>query len=244
MFIQCLGSGDAFASGGKLNSSFYVRTASKKILLDCGASVLIALKKQGLTAAALDVIIISHLHGDHFGGLAFVLCEMIAMRNRTKPLTIIGPVETETRTIQVLESLFPGVRMQPDTPVAFITYTTGKPLDFEDIRVTAYRAVHSETTNPHCIRLQAENKIIAFSGDTEWTDELIRVSMNADLFICEGSTWTTPVKQHMSISQLLAHVHRMQVKRIVLTHLGPEALSNIDQIPLPVAEDGMVLLDE
>jgi len=244
MFVQCLGSGDAFASGGKLNSSFFIRSGSKKILLDCGASALIALKKQNLSAADIDIIVISHLHGDHFGGLAFILCEMIATGNRTKSLTIIGPEETEARTKQVLEYLFPGVSVKPDTPVNFLTYVSGQALELENIQLTAYPAAHSAATNPHCLRLRIDNTIIAYSGDTGWTDELLRVSMDADLFICEGSTWTTPVKQHMSISELLTHMHRIQAKRIVLTHLGEEAIRNIDEIPLTVAVDGMVLMDD
>lgn len=244
MYVQCLGSGDAFGSGGRLNSSFYIRTKSKGILLDCGASTLAALKKQNLSAADIDIILISHLHGDHFGGLPFILCEMIAMGNRSKPLTIIGPQATKEKTMQGLECFFPGICMKGDTPVEFLTYQTAHVLEHASIQVTAFPAVHSPATNPHSLRVTADNTVISYSGDTEWSDALVRASMDADLFICEGSTWSTPVKHHISIKELLAQRHLIRAKRIVLTHLGEEALIHIGDIPLTVATDGMVLMDD
>lgn len=244
MFVQSLGCGDAFGSGGRLNSSFFIRTKTRGILLDCGASVLIALKKQNLSAADVDIILISHLHGDHFGGLPFMLCEIIALGKRNKPLTIIGPPATEERTKQVLESFFPGVSVKEDTPVTFLTYEPGQVLEFDSLQITAYPVLHSPATHPHALRLVVEGKVIAYSGDTEWSDALIRVSMHADLFICEGSTWKTPVKHHLSIKELLDRLHGIQAKRIVLTHLGEEALKHVHEVPLAVATDGMILMDE
>lgn len=244
MYVQCLGSGDAFGSGGRLNSSFYVRTKSKGILIDCGASTLAALKQQNLSVSDIDIILISHLHGDHFGGLPFILCEMIAMGNRTKTLGIIGPQATEERTMEVLECFFPGIHMKDDTPVEFMTYQAAQPLEYATIQVTAFPAVHSPETNPHSLRVAADNTVISYSGDTEWSDALVSASMNADLFICEGSTWSTPVKHHLSIKELLVQRHLIHAKRIVLTHLGEEALIHIGDIPFTVATDGMVLMHD
>lgn len=241
MFIQCLGSGDAFGSGGRLNSSYYIRTTTMGILLDCGASALIALKKENLSANDIDAIIISHLHGDHFGGLAFVLCEIIAVGKRAKPLTIIGPDKTEERTRQVLELLFPGVELTAGSPVRFVTFTTDEVLQFESLSLTVYPAAHSPATNPHALRLVADGTTIAYSGDTEWTDTLISASMDADLFICEASTYNTGVRYHLSAERLLAELPRIRAKKIVLTHLGDEALKHIDAIPLTIARDGMIL---
>lgn len=244
MFVKCLGSGDAFASGGRLNSSFFIRTRTLGVLLDCGASALIALKKARLSANDVDVILISHLHGDHFGGLAFLLCEIIATGKRTKPLTIIGPEGTREKTLVILDALFPGTELAPDAPVRFIHFTTEEVLAFETLQLTAFAAVHSPLTNPHSLRIVADGAIIGYSGDTEWSDTLLRVSMNADLFICEASSWNTTIRYHLSVKGLLAQLHRIQAKRIVLTHLGEETLKKIDHVPFTFAEDGMVLMDD
>ena len=244
MFVQSLGCGDAFGSGGRLNSCFFIRTKTHGILLDCGASVMIALKKQHLSGADVDIILITHLHGDHFGGLPFFICEIIAMGNRKKPLTIIGPAATEERARQALEIFFPGVSVQEDTPVTFLTYVPKQMLEFQSLQITAYEAIHSPATNPHSLRLEIENTVIAYSGDTEWSDTLIDMSMNADLFICEASTWNTPVKHHLSVQTVMAQLHRIHAKRTVLTHLGDEALRHVNDIPLTIATDGMILVDE
>lgn len=244
MYVKCLGSGDAFGSGGKLNSSFYIRTSSTSLLVDCGVSTPIALKKERLTAAELDLIVISHLHGDHFGGLPFILCEVIAGWKRNKLLTIVGPEGTREKTLQVLEAFFPGMVLSSDHNIKFETYATEKMIQFGDVQITPYPAVHSPLTNPHSLRIVADGKAVSFSGDTQWSDNLVRVSMNADLFVCEASTWKSEVRFHLSVKSLLAQLHRIQVKRIVLTHLGEDALKHRHEIPLTIAEDGMILLDD
>ncbi len=60
-----------------------MRTPETHVLLDCGASSLVALKRLGLAPASIDVVVISHLHGDHFGGIPFlVLDQQFARRER------------------------------------------------------------------------------------------------------------------------------------------------------------------
>lgn len=67
--VRFLGSGDAFGSGGRFQTCILVETASTRFLIDCGASSLIGMKRFGVDPGSVDAILISHLHGDHFGGL-------------------------------------------------------------------------------------------------------------------------------------------------------------------------------
>ena len=242
MVVKCLGCGDAFGSGGRFNTSYYLKTSSLGVLLDCGASTLIALKRENLSTDDVDVIVISHLHGDHFGGLAFILCEILALELRRKPLTIIGPEETKTRTEQALRCFFPGVEIKEDSGVEFVTYTKEEKLQFEGITIIAYPAIHSPDTHPHILRIEADDQVICFSGDTEWTEDLIRASQGSDLFICEASTYKTSVKHHMSVKQLLEQIKRIETKNMILTHLGEDVLEHLDQIPFAVATDGAFLM--
>jgi ribonuclease BN (tRNA processing enzyme) len=244
MFVQCLGSGDAFGSGGRFNTSFYIRGQKTVILLDCGASTLIALKREGLSADDVDAIVITHLHGDHFGGLVFVLCEIIAVGMRKKPLIIIGPAETEQRALQSLACLYPGVKLRDDAQVQFIHYATNQTCDLDTWKLIPYPAIHSRKTNPHIVRIEIEDRIIAFSGDTEWTDDLIVASDGADLFICEASGYQVSVKQHLSVSKISEEQPRLRAKKVVLTHASEQVLRHLDEISLHVASDGEVLLDD
>ena len=229
MFVKCLGSGDAFGSGGKFNTCFYIRTESLQILLDCGATSMVAAKRQNISPDDIDVILITHLHGDHFGGLPFFLCEIAAMKRRKKTLTIVGPHGTRERTLDALECMYPGVLIDDDTPVRFQTYSAGVPLFFKDIEVTAYTVTHSPESNPHCLRIAHGNKIVTYSGDTEWTDSLITASDGADLFICEATTYIIAVKQHLAVNDLLTRSSQLNAGRIVLTHLADEALQHTSE---------------
>ena len=86
MKLTIVGSGDAFGSGGRLNTCFFLETAKAALLIDCGASALPALKGQGIEPNRIDAIILSHLHGDHFGGLPFLLLDGQFLSRREKPL--------------------------------------------------------------------------------------------------------------------------------------------------------------
>ena len=67
----------------------------------------VALKGQGLEFGRVDGVILSHLHGDHFGGLVFLLLDEQLLQRRTRPLLIAGPPTTRTRIEAALEVFFP-----------------------------------------------------------------------------------------------------------------------------------------
>ena len=75
MRLTIVGSGDAFGSGGRFNTCFFLETAKSVLLVDCGASTPVALKAHALDPNRIDGIVLSHLHGDHFGGLPFLFLD-------------------------------------------------------------------------------------------------------------------------------------------------------------------------
>ena len=107
MRLTIVGSGDAFGSGGRFNTCFYIESAKGTLLVDCGASSLVALKARGLDHGRVDGIILSHLHGDHFGGLPFILLDAQFLNRRERPLLIAGPPGTRARLDALLEVFFP-----------------------------------------------------------------------------------------------------------------------------------------
>lgn len=108
MKLKILGCGDAFGSGGNLNTCFYVETSKIKFLIDCGATGLISLKKYKIEPSDIDYIFISHFHGDHFGGLPFIMLDHFR-KPRTKALYIVGPKGIKEKTLVCLELLYPEV---------------------------------------------------------------------------------------------------------------------------------------
>ena len=77
-------------------------------LIDCGATTIAVMRHLQMDVAALDAIVVSHLHGDHFGGIPFLLMDACFNAPRTKLLTIVGPVGTRLRVMDTLGCLYPG----------------------------------------------------------------------------------------------------------------------------------------
>lgn len=192
----------------------------------------------------MNVIVISHFHGDHFGGLPIFIREAQSVRDHLKVLTIIGPQGIKEKTEEALQCLYPGPSAQDSFPIQFLTYSTHQRLTFGPLQLTPYRAIHSEDTNPHILRIEAGGKVLAFSGDTEWTDDLLAASSGADLFLCEASFYSAGNRNHMSVAELLEKRGEITAKKIVLTHADEKVLKHAADIPLPIAEDGQVLMDE
>jgi ribonuclease BN (tRNA processing enzyme) len=242
MQLQFVGCGDALGSGGRFNTCFHVTGERVNFLIDCGASSLPALKRQGIARDAIDVILITHFHGDHFGGLPFLLLDAQFTR-RTRPLVIAGPEGIETRLTQLMEALFENsskTRQRFDLSVVAL-----KPKEtrrFGAVNVTPFPVVHGESGGPFlAYRVEAEGRVIAYSADTEWTETLIPAACDADLFIAEAYYYDKPVKNHLSLKTLEAHLPEIKPKRLVLTHMSDDMLGRLDTLDYTAASDGMIV---
>jgi len=85
------------------------------------------------------------------------------------------------------------------------------------------------------------DRVVACSGDTEWTAALLDVARGADLFLCECSAFEAPLTGHLSYRQLAERRNDLDARRVVLTHLGADVLSRLDQVEFEVASDGLLL---
>ncbi len=107
MRVRFVGSGDAFGSGGRWQTCIQLSRGGQVLLVDCGATTLAALKAQGLDPNAVGAVAVTHLHGDHFGGLPFLILDGQFSR-RSEPLLVAGPPGTRARLTEAMETLFPG----------------------------------------------------------------------------------------------------------------------------------------
>jgi ribonuclease BN (tRNA processing enzyme) len=84
------------------------RCAGHSLCIDFGASSLIALEHLGIAHNSIDVVLPTHLHGDHCGGIPFLLMDAMLAAKRDRPLTIAGPRENTERMKSVAAALMPG----------------------------------------------------------------------------------------------------------------------------------------
>jgi len=239
--LKIIGCGDAFSSGGNLQTCFYVEADNFRFLIDCGATSLTGLKKNNIDVSQLDLILITHLHGDHFSGLPFILLDTI-QNPRKKELHIIGPKNMEEKSWDLFEMLYPGsIKSIQKDKIVFKSYDSEEEFSCGGIKVLAYPVIHTKETNPHGLRVMIEDKVISYSGDTEWCDNLIPLASDADLFICECTFFGKKVKGHLNYQTISSHLKLLGCKKILLTHLDEEMLNNRKNVDFPIAEDGMLL---
>lgn len=236
--LQVIGCGDAYASGGQLQTCFHLKTDGTNMLIDCGATSLHGLKNHGVDPDQIDTILISHLHGDHYGGIPFFLMDA-AVRKRQKKLTIITPETGEARINALLQLLYPGSDKTSDLNLEYMAYEAFQPINLKGINIEAFTVVHSESALSHGFRITINDKILSYSGDTTWTDTLIPLSKDADLFICECNFFSTSTNTHMNYLELSDKLPLLSHKKILITHLSEEMLTQLHHVDLPVAKDGM-----
>jgi ribonuclease BN (tRNA processing enzyme) len=242
MQLRFVGCGDALGSGGRFNTCFHVTGDNVNFLIDCGASSLPALKHLGIDRDGIDLILITHFHGDHFAGLPFLLLDAQFTR-RARPLIIAGPEGIEAKLATLMEALFEhSSKTKQRFELSVVVLAPEQSRTFGEVTVTPYPVVHGESGGPFlAYRIEAEGRIIAYSADTEWTDTLIPAARDADLFIAEAYTYDKTVKNHLSLKTLEAHLPAINAKRLVLTHMSEDMLARLGDLPYIAAHDGMAV---
>ena len=241
MKITVLGCGDAFGSDGRHHTSFLVSADDEHVLLDCGASTLIQLKKEKIDLEQISTIIISHYHGDHYGGIPFFLISSLFERPRKAPLTIIGPEGVYERCMHLQEAMYAGTSDQvKEMDVRFLPYKHGQPLQVGDKTIHAREVSHSPASIPHALRLDWKEKSIAFSGDTSWNDNLIELSKDTDAFICECNFIKQVSFGHLSYEELQEKHELFETKQLWLTHMADEVIHS-DEVNFKKLHDGLTI---
>lgn len=240
--VTFAGSGDAFGSGGRLNTCIVVDAPEMRFAVDFGASSLVALNRIGIDHNTIEAIVITHLHGDHAGGIPFMLMDAMLAARRQSPLIIIGPTGTEQWVEQATAALFPGSdRMKRRFALDFVELSNTSTHRHGPLAIETLPAVHTPETLPSSVRLNIGGKIISYTGDGEWNPHMPALAQGADLLIMECYAYGKPVKYHLNYPDIEANRDALNAKRIVLTHMGPDMLAAAPNIPEATAFDGMVI---
>lgn len=241
--VRFLGTGDAFGSGGKRQAAIFVRALGSRLglLLDAGPGCQAALRAEGLTSDDLGAVVLSHFHGDHYGGVPFL--ELDAMRSgRTEPLRIIAPPGARQRLATLRECLYRDLplRFEEEITEALPGETIGLAAALGGGAARALAARHQPEAWAFSWKLELGGRTVVYSGDTAFNDELIAESAGADLLIHE-CTSLEPLPGHTSHRELEAAASRITARRVLAVHTGDDVLGATG-LAFERAHDGLRVL--
>jgi len=244
--LTFLGTADAFASGGRAHSAYWIDDARGAYCLDFGPTSLSRAKALGRDPDELDGVLLTHLHGDHIGGLAVLLMDLEFRAHRTRPLVIAGPPGHQKRVTALRNSSFPSlVQRGHSYPLVFETTEVPGTVTFLGREVTAIRARHDSEAVASSLVVDDGACRLAFSGDTGWQETLPELVRGADAFVCECSEVEPGFWAHLSVAEIETHRAALAVGRLFLSHLGVAsrrvACERAAELDVTVADDGLVV---
>lgn len=240
--VVFIGTSDAFGAGGRRQSAVFARGERGGMLLDCGATTNSGLSQIGIARNEVDVILISHFHGDHFGGIPAFLYASLYTDARKHPLQIIGPPDIEARVHALANAMGHHLENREwSFPIEYREIHAGETLAAGPAEIDAFATQHQPEANPHGYRVRLGREQIAYSGDTGWFDGLPGHIAGSDLFICECTLHHAELDFHLSLDELREHRDDLDCGRLILTHLGEEMSRERGQLEIDTADDGMAI---
>ncbi len=222
MKLIILGSGTLVPSAQRGSSGYAIETGNSKLLLDCGNGSTWKLAHAGINYMEIDHIFLSHLHPDHTGDLVpFLFARKYTEWSpygvkREKPLRIWGG-EGFLEFFNNLKSAYKdwiapeGMEIEEIEPGSL---STG------ELDITAVKVPHIDSSLAY--RIDAEGKSLVYSGDTDYSENLIQLSQNADLLIIECALPDQHKRKgHLTPKEVIKITNECGAKKIVVTHLYP-----------------------
>jgi len=240
--LVLVGTSDAFGSGGRRQSAYLLRAPSGGVLIDCGQTTGTGLAQIGISRDEIDLILVSHFHADHFGGIPLFLLAALYQDARKHPILIAGPPEIESRVRMAAHAL--GHPLEGPAwgfPILFQELPAGAERELGPVRVRAFQTRHSPEAHPHGVVLEAEGRRVSYSGDTGWFDELPAAVNGSELLLCECTFVEPCYEYHLSLGELALRREEFDCGRILLTHLGEEMRGRTEHAGFEIADDGRVL---
>jgi len=218
MRLTVIGCSGSFPGPESPASCYLVEAAGHRALLDLGTGAIGALARH-TDIYAIDAILLSHLHPDHF----FDVCSLyVAHRYHPDggrpPIPLYGPAGTAER----LRQAYGDDEMEVATQFEVTEWAEGTTYDVGPLRATVASVVHPVPS--FAIRVEHDAGSLVYSGDTAPSPRLSALSTGADLLLCEAS-WQAgrdnPPGLHLTGREAAEHAQTAGVGRLVLTHLPP-----------------------
>lgn len=243
--IKFIGTGSAKTSLKRNFTSLLINTHSENILIDCGEGISRALLQQNIELNSIDKIIISHLHSDHFAGLAGLLTNF-KLNGRTKPVNIISHqlnlsfiknfllssfIIPERMNFEILfEEYFYEKEFVINDDLKFLTRQNSH-LDKYKIYNEDYKF---SLASPSFLFTHLDKKIF-FTSDIGSADDLLLFSEPIDILLCEIT--------HIHLNELADAINKLNPSFTYLIHIPDEKEKEIlDFLASQTFDNGQIVL--
>ncbi len=243
--LTFVGSGDAIGTGARNQTCLHLRTEEAAFLIDCGPTSLTGMKQLGLPTHQLDGILLTHAHGDHFAGVPFILLEQVELK-RERPFWLMGTEAVLEIVKQWNRLAYGGLMDKLGFELRWLAIEH-EPRSIPGTGIMVYPFAMHHQKERLCLGYQIhlpEEKIIAFTGDTAWNDNLELLSRDTDLLICECSFYEPKSDiRHLAYTELFEKRERLRSRHLILTHMGSEMLQKASngEIEFDTAYDGLTV---
>jgi ribonuclease Z len=215
--VKFLGTGTATCEKYS-NTSVLIET-KKNILLDCGSQIPEKLWKYNSEKDFLDIIFISHTHGDHFGGIPSLLLKMIEL-GRKKELTILCSYKNKKEIEKLNKLLFNIINDNLKFKIKYITFSEEENKITIDSFNFHFAKTNHGTEENFAVRIENGNKIICYSGDGNSTKESEKLFINSNLLIHECFSYDENKPDHTSFITLKNKFQNIGIKCLALVHIN------------------------
>ena len=231
--LTFIGTGNAFAQGGLCWNGFL---ANGRYLFEAPPQALMALHRVGADPNAVEAVVLSHHHGDHFLGLPLLLLHW-KHRGRETPVTIVGPPETERLAREIGGTVYPGL-FEGDFGIEWRELRGGDSATVGGLAVEAAAVEHDDRLSLNLgyhARLDGER--FAYTGDTRRCEAVMDLARGADVLVAECASRDVPIPIHMNLVDDIPEVHAAlsPSARLLLTHVTPDVETDLPRTE--VAQD-------
>ena len=223
--LTFIGTGNAFAPGGLCWNGFL---ANGRYLFEAPPQALMSLHRVDADPNAIEAVVLSHHHGDHFLGLPFLLLHW-KHRGREAPVTIVGPPETERLAREIGGTVYPGL-FESDFGIEWREVAAGDSATVGDLMVEAVAVEHDDRLSLNLgYHARLEGERFAYTGDTRLCDAVLDLARRSDVLVAECASRDTPIPIHMNLVDDIPEVHAALSgsARLILTHVTPDVETDL-----------------
>ncbi len=218
--LTFIGTGNAFAPGGLCWNGFL---ADRRFLFEAPPQALMSLHHVAVDPNAIEVVVLSHHHGDHFLGLPSLLLHW-KYQGRSTPVTIVGPPDTARLAREIGEIVYPGL-FEGEFAIDWRELRGGESVTVGDLTLEPVEVEHDDRLSLSLgFRARLDGRDFGYTGDSRLCDAVLDLARTSEVLVSECASRADPIPIHMNLLDDIPQVQAAMAPtaRLILTHVTPE----------------------